>query len=363
MRSIRIVFQTLAILLGIWVCTFFLVEWAPGGDGALEQREMRASIQANRALKQGLATELRSPVGGVVESLLVEEGQELDSGEPVVRMKSGDVLDQHEGGIVLSIGVAAGNRIQETDTLLVLRKPMVRRMAEGLIALVQLDLGRSWSTPERTVWECIGPALRISLGIGGSAWCLAIVLAFWIGMWGATGSIGRGWAAIEALFLSLSTLVLAPVVAWIFQEQATDAQQGWWLAVLVLGSVFGVSLGKILRTSIDSTRNVPAVLAARARGVHESTILIRYILPPALSPVLGILGPSTASLLCGSVVVERVFNLPGVSYPMVDAALARDMPVVLGIGLVYSALLLMMNGLAEWIQDEMDPRGRDAEVG
>ena len=90
-------------------------------------------------------------------------------------------------------------------------------------------------------------------------------------------------------------------------------------------------------------------------------MFFRYVLPPALLPLLGILGPSTAGLLCGSLVVERVFNVPGVSAHLVEAAFARDVPVVLGIGLVYSAVLLTLNGLTEWLQDWMDPRGRDAE--
>jgi oligopeptide transport system permease protein len=102
----------------------------------------------------------------------------------------------------------------------------------------------------------------------------------------------------------------------------------------------------------------PYVEAARARGLSRRTVLGGYVLGPALRPVLAYLGPLAAGVLAGSLVVERLFGLPGMGGYLVDGALARDYPLVLGATLVYLLLLLATNLAVELLVGALDPRLR-----
>ena len=87
-------------------------------------------------------------------------------------------------------------------------------------------------------------------------------------------------------------------------------------------------------------------------------ILWRHALKPALVPVVSYLGPASAALLTGSVVVESVFGLPGMGSYFVKGALNRDYPLVLGVVIIYAALVIVMNLLADLAQAWLDPRSR-----
>ena len=97
---------------------------------------------------------------------------------------------------------------------------------------------------------------------------------------------------------------------------------------------------------------------ARARGLSPRAILFRHALPPALIPVVSYLGPAAAGLLTGAVVIETVFGLPGLGRYFVQGALNRDYPLVLGVVVLYAALILAFNLLADLLYGWLDPRVR-----
>ena len=100
------------------------------------------------------------------------------------------------------------------------------------------------------------------------------------------------------------------------------------------------------------------VRTARAKGLAEHAVLLRHVLRNALIPVLTILGLHMGTLLGGTVLVEYVFNWPGLSTPLLRAVEARDYPMVVGIVLTTSILFLLINLLTDLIQALVDPRVR-----
>jgi len=100
------------------------------------------------------------------------------------------------------------------------------------------------------------------------------------------------------------------------------------------------------------------VRTARAKGLPDCRVVLRHALPPALIPVVTYLGPACAGLLTGSLIVERVFALPGLGKFFVISALQRDYTVVMGMVIVYAALILALNLLSDLIVAALDPRVR-----
>jgi len=108
---------------------------------------------------------------------------------------------------------------------------------------------------------------------------------------------------------------------------------------------------------LESLRS-PFVRAARARGVPWARVVWRHALPAALTPVVSYLGPATAAVLTGSLVVETIFGLPGLGRYMVQGALNRDYTLVMGMVIVYAALMIALNLLVDVAYAWLDPRVR-----
>ena len=100
------------------------------------------------------------------------------------------------------------------------------------------------------------------------------------------------------------------------------------------------------------------IRTARAKGLSETRIVIHHALRAAVLPLVGYLGPATAGIITGSLVVEKIFGMPGLGKFFVLSALQRDYTVVLGVVIVYAVLVILLNLMAELIQAMLDPRIR-----
>ena len=98
------------------------------------------------------------------------------------------------------------------------------------------------------------------------------------------------------------------------------------------------------------------ITTAKAKGLSERTVLMRHALPCALTPVVSYLGPATAGILTGSLVLEKVFFLPGMGSHFIEAALQRDYPLALGMVLDYTLLLMVLNLIVDFTYAILDPR-------
>jgi oligopeptide transport system permease protein len=118
------------------------------------------------------------------------------------------------------------------------------------------------------------------------------------------------------------------------------------------------SIARLMRTSLLEVLESPFIRTAWAKGVSESRVLYVHALKIAILPVVSYLGPLAANLLTGSIVVEAIFNLPGTGSFFVNAIVNRDVFLLGGVVLVYSALLVSMNLLVDLAYTWIDPRIR-----
>jgi oligopeptide transport system permease protein len=113
-----------------------------------------------------------------------------------------------------------------------------------------------------------------------------------------------------------------------------------------------------MRGSLLETMRSPWIRAARARGLRERAVVMRHALPAALLPVVSYAGPAAAAVLAGSLVVETLFGLPGMGRHLVQGALNRDYTLVMGMVIVYAALMIALNLVADLVCAWLDPRIR-----
>jgi oligopeptide transport system permease protein len=174
-------------------------------------------------------------------------------------------------------------------------------------------------------------------------------------------------ATLVAVGIALPSFVIGPVLALVFALHLHWLPVGGWedgsprylvLPVLTLALPVAAYLARLTRASLLEVLRAPFVRSARARGLGEARVLWRHALPPALLPVVSYLGPAVAFVVTGSLVVEAVFGLPGSGRYLVQGAIDRDYPLVMGMVIVYGALTLALNLLTDLAYLWLDPGTR-----
>ncbi|MBM4370343.1 MAG: ABC transporter permease [Deltaproteobacteria bacterium] len=228
------------------------------------------------------------------------------------------------------------------------------------------DFGRSLVRGE-AVTVLIGRTWPVTLSIGLHALFLAVLLGIGGGL--AAGLRSRGLLSralpIAALILvSVSVLGVGSLTRMTLTRAERFSLGGWdepldhLLPALVLGLVYGAWLLEVVRSSTVMALRAPWVLGARARGLSPARVVVAHVLPTALIPVLEAMGPVVARLLTGSFVVEVLFEVPGISRTFMEATAARDYPVIIGVVMVYTATVTVLQAGLELAHELLDPRLR-----
>jgi oligopeptide transport system permease protein len=249
-----------------------------------------------------------------------------------------------------------------------LDKPVWQQYLLFLQALLQGDLGPSYKYLGRDVSDIIGDTLPVSIQLGLLSLLVTIMVGFALGlvavvrpqswidrtvMFLATGGISIPNFVIGALFiLWLShTYKFFPPALW----------EGWRHAILpalTLGLAPAAFMARLLRSSILETLHQDFVRTARAKGLGEGAILLKHVLKNSVTPVVTFLGPLTATLITGSFIVEYIFAIPGMGKFFITAVTNRDYPLIMGVTLVYSALIVLANLVVDIAYAYLDPRVR-----
>jgi oligopeptide transport system permease protein len=280
----------------------------------------------------------------------------------IIRLAPGGPFDQEQ---TLSPAVRAN-----LERLYGLDRPLPVQYARYLTALAHGDFGPSLRERDFTVSELIRQGLPLSAALG----LLAIVLAVLTGI--PAGMLAALWrsppldftlAMLVAVGIALPSFVIGPVLALVFALHLHWLPVGGWeggslrylvLPVLTLALPVAAYLARLTRASLLEVLRTPFVRSARARGLGEARVLWRHALPPALLPVVSYLGPAVAFVVTGSLVVEAVFGLPGSGRYLVQGAIDRDYPLVMGMVIVYGALTLVLNLLTDLAYLWLDPGTR-----
>ncbi len=246
--------------------------------------------------------------------------------------------------------------------------PLYQQFASYLNKLAHGDLGPSFRQKDFSVNDLVASGLPTSAGLGFSALLLAVVSGLLVGVLAAQkpGSLlDVALMSINNLQLAVPTIVVAPLLILLFAVTLSWVPAGgsgstahFVLPVIALALPYAAAVARLIRGSVVELAGEPHVTTARAKGLSRQRILLRHILPMAAIPLVSFLGPAAAGLLTGSVVVEQVFDLPGIGRYFVQGALARDYTLVMGVVVVYSSAILLFNLLVDLLYGWLDPRIR-----
>jgi oligopeptide transport system permease protein len=241
------------------------------------------------------------------------------------------------------------------------------------------DFGDSLRYTNRTVNSIIAEAFPVSAVLGLTAYLIALVVGLIVGILAAVRQ--RSWVdhatmTVCTLGLAVPSFVIGPLLVLIFSltlywlppariEWAVD----WGLLRLptlrtlalpatTLAVHYVAYVAHLTRSGMVEALHCPAVLAARARGVPEWRLVLRHALPLAALPLVSFSGPALAFLITGTVVVERVFAIPGLGRYFIDAAMNRDYFLILGLTAFGAIAVMIANLMVDLVLAWMDPRIR-----
>lgn len=230
------------------------------------------------------------------------------------------------------------------------------------------DLGPSLRNPDWTVNEILADGIPVSVTLGAAAMLIALTVGLGAGVVG--GLRPGGWAdagtqAVALVGISLPGFVTGSVLLLVGGAWLRWFPVGGWgtpasivLPAITLSLPFAAYIARLVRYGMMDEMSTDHVRTARAKGMSRRRAAVRHALKNAFLPVLSYLGPATAVALTGSFVVEKVFAVPGIGRHFVDAVLSKDLTVMMGVVLVYSTLLVLLNLAVDVLYAWVDPRIR-----
>jgi oligopeptide transport system permease protein len=220
--------------------------------------------------------------------------------------------------------------------------------------------------PDYSVSEVMAAGLPVSAALGILALSFALTLGVTAGVLSA---VRRGSFADVALRtmatagIALPNFVVAAIVILLFVFLWPLFPAGGWgtlkqlvLPACCLGAPYAAYIARLTRSSMLDVLSQDYVRTARAKGLAKRSVVFRHALRGALLPVVSFLGPATAGVLTGSLVIEQIFFIPGIGVHFVQAANQRDYTLAMGVVLLYTVVLCLMNLLVDLAYAVLDPR-------
>ena len=247
-----------------------------------------------------------------------------------------------------------------------LDQPLWKQYARYLGNLLQGDLGPSFRNSAFSVNEIVAQKLPVSLELG--AWSLLVALAVGLPL-GVLAAVRRNsWldylaSSAGMIGICVPTFVLGPLLVLAFGLHLSWFNASGWdypsdrvLPALTLGFVYAAYLMRLTRGGMLEVLGQDYIRTARAKGASEARVVLHHALRGGLLPVVSFLGPAIAGVLTGSFVVETIFQIPGLGREFVNSAFNRDYTLVLGLTLLYAALIVGLNLVVDIVQVWLNPR-------
>lgn len=247
-----------------------------------------------------------------------------------------------------------------------LDSPWYVQLKDNALAMVQLNLGRSISYPDKNVKDIIAHAFPVSLKLGlfslGLAVAFGVATAFCAVLW----KYGpKAYPFFTTLLISMPSMLVGTLLQYVFAidlEWLPVARWGSFQQMILPGITLaicpGAFLGKLLYVRIQSELKEPYARFAISKGLSKPAVILKHVIRNASPPALAFLGPLVANIATGTFIVEKIYAIPGLGMWFVNSISSRDYPLMTGLIMFYSITLLVCVFLSDLAAIWADPRQR-----
>src|SRR5213593_4412094 len=251
-----------------------------------------------------------------------------------------------------------------------LNKPWYIQYEKVLLNMARFDFGTSLKYEGQSVNQILWRAFPVSAALGLSAYLLALIVGITTGTLAALRQnswIDYASMALAMIGISIPNFVLGPLLVLVFGLTLFWLPPALWngfpsksliLPAITLSAIYIAYIARLTRSGMLEVLRSDYIRTARAKGLRERDVVIRHALRGGLMPVVSYTGPALAFLLTGTVVIEKIFALPGLGNYFIQASLNRDEPLIIGIVAFIAITLLLMNLLVDIAYAFLDPRVR-----
>jgi oligopeptide transport system permease protein len=247
-----------------------------------------------------------------------------------------------------------------------LDRPLYEQYFNNLWRTLQLDFGPSFKLADFSVNDVIRQGFPVSATLGILSLLIALAVGLSAGVasavWRQTG-IDAAVMAIATLGIAVPNFVLAGAFLLVFVFTLNLFPVAGWgtlshvaLPAMCLAAPFAAYIARLTRTGMLEVLSQDYIRTAYAKGLPKKHVILRHALRGALLPVVSYLGPATAGILTGSLVLEQIFAIPGMGTHFIESAKTRDYTLAMGMVLVYTAILYTANTLVDLSYRLIDPR-------
>lgn len=250
-------------------------------------------------------------------------------------------------------------------------EPLIQQYGRYLFDVIRGDLGPSYKYKDHDVNSLIFNSLPNSIILGVMAMTVALTFGISLGILAALKQntiLDYIPMALAALGLSIPLFVVGPVLQYVFAIRLKILPTSGWfmdgeagfktaiLPVIALSFAYYADVARLTRSSMLETLRSDYIRTAKAKGMKNSTIIVKHAMKGAMLPIVSYLGPAFAGIITGSIVVEQVFRVPGLGKFFVQSSFNRDYTLIVGVVIVYSTILVIMNFLVDIVYSLLDPR-------
>ncbi|AIW88712.1 MULTISPECIES: oligopeptide ABC transporter permease OppB [unclassified Treponema] len=251
-----------------------------------------------------------------------------------------------------------------------LDEPLFKQYTRYLGNMLRGDLGPSFRYKDYTVNDLIGNTMPNSLILGITSLCAALFFGLLVGLVSAVkrNSIADyASMSIAVIGISVPLFVVGPLLMLLFAVKLKWLPTSGWITgrhglktiimpALALSLPYFAYIARLSRASILEVLRSDYIRTAYAKGLSYPVVLFKHALKGALLPVISYLGPAFAGIITGSVVIEKIFLVPGLGTFFVQSALNRDYTLIMGTVIMYSVILILMNFVVDILYAVIDPR-------
>ncbi|CEG24306.1 Oligopeptide transport system permease protein OppB [Planococcus massiliensis] len=247
-----------------------------------------------------------------------------------------------------------------------LDQPVAMQYLHYLGNLMQGDLGYSFQHEGRTVTSMISTRIGPSAFIGLQALVIGAILGLVLGIISAlkhNSIFDYGSVALAVIGMSIPSFVFAALLQYYIGVKLEWLPVALWegysstlLPSIALSVTVTATVARFIRSEMLEVLGQDYVITARAKGMRENQVIVKHVIRNALIPVVTMLGPLAVSIMTGTLVIEKIFSVPGLGEQFTLSILVLDYSVIMGITIFYSALFIFVVFVVDIIYGFLDPR-------